>query len=63
MQTDYSKFLNAKLYLIEALSLKGMLAGDERMKEIHDICLSNLEGIENRLNNLNLGWQKGLKNI
>lgn len=55
MQTDYSKFLNAKLYLIEALSLKGMLAGDERMKEIHDICLSNLEGIQNRLNNLNLG--------
>lgn len=48
---DYSKYLSTKLYLIESISLKGMLAGDERMKEIHDICIAKHTDIEERINN------------
>lgn len=47
MNTDYSKFLSAKLYLIEAIALKGSLDGDESMKEIHNICLASHSQIQN----------------
>ena len=48
-EDDYRKFLSTKLYLIESISLKGMLAGDERMREIHEICISSYSDIEKRL--------------
>lgn len=54
MDQDYWKFLNVKLYLIEQISLKEMLNGNEKMKEIHDICLAKFSDIEQRLNNLSL---------
>lgn len=38
---NYIKYLHTKLYMIEALSLKGVLAGDEKLKEIHDICIAS----------------------
>ena len=39
MRKDYEKFLLAKLYLIECISLKGKLNGDKTLSKIHDICL------------------------
>jgi hypothetical protein len=54
MQRDYSKFLSAKLYLIEQLSLKGMLAGDDLMKEIHSICIASFQTMQDKLDNLDL---------
>ena len=50
-EDDYRKFLSTKLYLIESISLKGMLAGDEKMKEIHEICISSYSDIGKRLKN------------
>lgn len=52
---EYYKFLGAKLYLIESISLKRMLAGDEEMKKIHDICLASYSQIEDMLNSQNKG--------
>lgn len=51
MCSDYSKYLSTKLYLIESISLRGMLAGDKKMKEIHDICIANHTDIQDRINN------------
>ena len=52
MCEDYIKFLNTKLYLIESISRKGMIAGDEKLKEIHNICISSPEQIDSRLRRL-----------
>lgn len=48
---EYAKYLSTKLYLIESLSLKGMLAGNEQMKKIHDICLASFSEIEEMVEN------------
>lgn len=39
MENDYTQFLLAKLYLIECISLKGKLNGNETLTKIHNICL------------------------
>lgn len=52
MEKDYSKFLSAKIYLIEHLSLKGKLAGDKTLTEIHNICLADLSKIQQKLDEL-----------
>lgn len=39
MLENYEKFLLAKIYLIECLSLKGKMQGDETLSAIHDVCL------------------------
>ena len=51
MNDDYAKYLSTKLYLIESISLRGMLEGNEQMKEIHDICLASFSEIEDKINN------------
>lgn len=50
MNIDYSKFLSAKLYLIEQICLPEMLKGDEKMKQIHQICTASYKQIEKILN-------------
>lgn len=51
MNKDYNKFLHAKLYLIESLSRQYMLAGNEQMKEILELCLAGYSEIKERLEN------------
>ena len=58
MNQSYSKFLSAKLYMIEQISLKGMLNGDKQMKKIHDICLEDYNKFIHRIENLCLRNEK-----
>ena len=58
MNQSYSKFLSAKLYIIEQISLKEMLNGDKQMKKIHDICLEDYNKFTKRLEKLCLRNEK-----
>lgn len=47
---EYIKFIHAKLYLIEILSLKDL--NDDRFKKIHDICLASPSKIQDMYKNI-----------
>ena len=53
---EYIKFLHSKLYLIEALSRKGMLEGQDGMKEILTLCMASPSKIKQILEDKQKGF-------